>query len=193
MKSSSVALSITLILALAALMVSAADIRLYSCVIRDTESGYPHIMLGYTSDGDYAATSGVVLGGNGLIGAAPLSIEAGDHPQVFGVELSTDDPVLWQVYSDDFAYELDVTADAPACTTPENGPGQPDGLFETITIWDVQGDAFTWEIQDQWGNWHDIGGVVTPLQCENDRCFTRLVLGEDGDTNASHYRVTRVE
>lgn len=72
---------------------------------------------------------------------------------------------------------------------------QTSGDLPTITLWNVQGNLFTWEIQDDYGNWHDVhdssGTVYTPVEWAGDMPFSRLVLGRDNPVlDPLRYRVT---
>lgn len=176
------------ILSLLVLPVQAADIHFLTC--READSTRIHI--GYESDVAYAdVTTYAVLESSGLFGTMPERVESGNHPSLWGVDLYDENQtVLVGMYNEDFAVERVVSIHEPLCAS---GTGQPDGAFESITIFDVEGEAFTWEVRDAWGNWHDITDVTTPLQCEDDRCFTRLVLGPGGSADVEDYRVTAVE
>lgn len=169
--------------------VRAAD-HVYILACRETDTTRIHI--GYQSDATYEdVTTYAVLGNSGMFGAMPEQIEAGSHPALWGVDLYDENQtVVIGMYNEDFAVEREVSIHEPLC---ESGTGQPDGELETITVYDVEGDLFTWEVRDVYGNWHDITNVTTPLQCEEGRCFTRLVVGPGGSADVGDYRVTAVE
>lgn len=74
----------------------------------------------------------------------------------------------------------------PPCPQPAPQPGD---MF-SITVYVDSGDLFTWQILDAYGHWNDVAGVVTPVQEEDGKRFTRLVLGPDNlDHNPADYRV----
>lgn len=197
------ALLVVLMLVLV-LPVQAAEVNIFvDCVETMSESGSPRVWFGYASDEDILMGStleGVIDDGTGLspsfLGYAPSDLHEGTHNRVFAIEFPAPGyDVTWRVYTE--AFEITVTANydtgGAECDPADIGTGEPDGGLETITIYDVVGEAFTWEVRDVWGNWHVIDSVVTPLQCEADRCFTRLVLGLGVTTDADDYHVTAIE
>lgn len=188
---------------LVSLPVQAADVTLFvDCAERPADSGAVRIWLGYTANEAIEATNalvGILSDGTGfspgIIGYAPVVFAPGTHGQVFAIEFPASGyDVTWVAWNEDLDASVTFNADTDAPDCAHNlGTGEPDGGLDTITIYDVEGATFTWEVRDAWSNWHTITDVTTPLQCEEGRCFTRLVLGPGASNDAEDYRVTAVD
>lgn len=183
--------------------VQADNLTLFvDCAERPADSGAVRIWLGYTASEEIAATNalvGVLSDGTGLspgIGGIPPEIfTVGTHRRVFSIEFpAAGYDVTWAAWNADLDASVTFNADtaAPDCGAFV-GTGEPDGGLDVITVYDVEGDLFTWEVRDVYGNWHDISDVTTPRQCEDGRCFSRLVLGQGASTDPADYRVEAVD
>lgn len=184
------------------LPVQAADVTLFvDCAERPADSGAARIWLGYTASEETTVTNGlagVLSDGTGLtpsfLGYAPVVLLPGTHGQVFAIEFPASGyDVTWLAWNEDLDASVTFNADTDTPDCEQIGTGEPDGGLDTITVYDVEGEAFTWEVRDPWGNWHEITDVTTPLQCEEGRCFTRLVVGPGGSADVGDYRVTAVD
>lgn len=187
---------LTALLALAVLgcltPVNAQDFTIFvNCVERPGGGGSDRAWFGYESGSTFTPeTPMLLLGGSGLINNLPGVLAAGRHDRVFGVDLDAAAPVEWTIYHNGVYTTVSTADNIPTCGENRAAAG-PDGGLTTITLWDVAGTRFTWEIRDQWDNWHGISGVETPVEFDQGRPFTRLVLGPDnGNHDPANYRVT---
>ncbi len=119
----------------------------------------------------------------------PVWFYPGDHPQTLGVFVHDSRTVVWvvELFGQQQRVEANETA-APDCDTLA-APYGADGGWVEIEISDPPCNPCTWEVADDYGNWHDVG-ATTPVQDEGSGGFTRLVLGRDNPvTDPARYRV----
>lgn len=169
------------------------------CVERPADSGAVRVWLGFTLADDTASLNSAFVGaesdGSGLSpgfgGHVGNVMPAGTYARALSVEFpAAGYDVTWSVWDTSTDAHLIINYDT---TGPECVTGQPDGGLDSITLWDVSGERFEWEIWDGY-TWNKIEGVITPAESAGGRSFTRLTLGADnGNVSADNYRVFAVE
>ncbi len=154
--------------------------------------GLPYIEFWYALNGDYEYGYQIVdeIISNSEVLNLPAAYFYPGSEMSFAAWAHDGNVITWTVIMLATGETKSVTADVtsvPECEA-EAKYGEDGGWVE-ITIENPSCDPCSWQIADEYGNWHDIG-VQTPVQIEDEKRFTRLVLGRDNSIHdSSRYRV----
>jgi hypothetical protein len=181
-------ITVLMLLSAALPAVQAADISLSITCVDHSQPDRAIIHFGYSASETVAGTGYLAPAGN-FEGALPPNIlEAGQHDDVFVVEVFG--PMVWQFVSENVTAELSVDVDTSGPDCDQVGQYGPDGGLKTVSK-DVAPGCYEWSIADDYGHWSTV--ATTCSQQEGDHVFVRLVLGRDNPvTDETRYKVWKV-